>query len=301
LPCSHKCATASDFHSIGVHWPKPGVTEPMPEILVGDARALPLADESVDLIVTSPPYFGLRDYGVEGQVGAEPTPAEFIAALIECTREMVRVLKPSGSIFVNLGDKYAGNNLAKSARTNTTLDGPPTADYGRGNRQMRSLRVPGIPGKSLMMLPERYRIAAVDELGLIARAVLIWSKPNGLPESVTDRVRRSHEDWVHLTKSPRYFAAVDEIREPHTMRPQREQLAGASRTPAGIQIASRGRDCGRSARRGWPTRWASSPAPSGPSPPNPCACPQSWASTTSQRSRWNGRAGSSRAGRRSAV
>src|SRR5690606_15589915 len=66
-----------------------------------------------------------------------------------------------------------------------------------------------------MMLPERYRIAAVDQLGLIARAVVIWSKPNGLPESVTDRVRRSHEDWVHLTKQPRYLSAIDEIREPH--------------------------------------------------------------------------------------
>lgn len=76
-------------------------------------------------------------------------------------------------------------------------------------------RPAAIPHKSLMLLPERYRIRAVDELGLIARAVVIWSKPNGLPESVTDRVRRSHEDWVHLTKQPRYFSAVDEIREAH--------------------------------------------------------------------------------------
>src|SRR5690242_20257983 len=127
------------------------MTPPMPEIVQGDARNLHLPDESVDLIVTSPPYFGLRDYGVDGQVGAEPTPADFIKTLIECTREMVRVLKPSGSIFVNLGDKYRKD-------------------------------------KSLGLLPERYRIAAVDELGLIARAVIIWSKPNGLPESVTDRV-----------------------------------------------------------------------------------------------------------------
>jgi DNA modification methylase len=84
----------------------------MPEIIQGDARALDLPDESVDLIVTSPPYFGLRDYGTDGQLGAEPTPAEYIAALIECTREMVRVLKPSGSIFVNLGDKYASTTAA---------------------------------------------------------------------------------------------------------------------------------------------------------------------------------------------
>ena len=64
-----------------------------------------------------------------------------------------------------------------------------------------------------MLIPERYRIRCVDELGLIARAVIVWSKPNGLPESVTDRVRRSHEDWVHLTLNPRYYSAVDEIRE----------------------------------------------------------------------------------------
>lgn len=156
-----------------------------PQIIQGDARNLHMvADASVDLIVTSPPYFGLRDYGHADQLGAEPTPAEYIAALVECTREMVRVLKPSGSIFVNLGDKYR-------------------------------------PTKSLGLLPERYRIACTDELGLIARAVLVWSKPNGLPESVTDRVRRSHEDWVHLTKSPKYFAAVDEIREPYEGKPQR--------------------------------------------------------------------------------
>ena len=112
-------------------------------IIRGNALALPLADDSVDLVVTSPPYFGLRSYqdGGEhysGQIGDEPTPAEFVDALIAATREMVRVLKPSGSIFVNLGDKMAG--------------------------------------KSLMLLPERYRIRAVDELGLIARAVVIWSK-----------------------------------------------------------------------------------------------------------------------------
>ena len=70
--------------------------------------------------------------------------------------------------------------------------------------------------KSLMMLPQRYAIGCIDNLGLILRAEIIWSKPNGLPESVTDRVRRSHEQWFHFTKEPRYFSAVDEIREPHT-------------------------------------------------------------------------------------
>jgi hypothetical protein len=97
-----------------------------------------------------------------------------------------------------------------------------------------------IPAKSLMMLPERYRIAAVDELGLIARAVIVWSKPNGLPESVTDRVRRSHEDWVHLTKSPRYFAAVDEIREPYAPAPKGKHDVGSTNAHKAMQVVAAG-------------------------------------------------------------
>jgi DNA modification methylase len=182
-------------------------------LLRGDARALPLPDASVDVIVTSPPYFALRSYSdggehYAGQVGSEATPAEFIEALIECTREMVRVLKPTGSIWVNLGDKYTGGGgqWAKDERPD-----PQARRVGKTNTGGRTY---GYKPKSLLLLPERYRIACVDQLGLIARAVVIWSKPNGLPESVTDRVRRSHEDWVHLTKEPRYFSAVDEIRTP---------------------------------------------------------------------------------------
>lgn len=198
-------------------------------ILRADARRLPLPDASVDLIVTSPPYFALRSYtdGGEhyaGQIGAEPTPAEYIASLIECTREWVRVLKPGGSIFVNLGDKYNSGPRGNAGYGSSTLR-TPNRNFDEGGR--RAKRHSGIPEKCLMMLPERYRIAAVDELGLIARAVIVWSKPNGLPESVTDRVRRSHEDWVHLTKQPRYFSAVDEIREQHAG----EFLASGARNP----------------------------------------------------------------------
>lgn len=166
-------------------------------ILRANALALPLADASVDLVVTSPPYWSLRAYQdngetYEGQIGAEPTPGEFVDNLIECTREWMRVLKPSGSIWVNLGDKMSSGVQS------------------------------GVPGKSLIGIPWRYAIRCIDELGLILRAEVIWSKPNGLPESVTDRVRRSHEQWFHFTKEPRYFSAVDEIREPHKSEPGRE-------------------------------------------------------------------------------
>lgn len=185
-------------------------------VLRGDARSLPLPDESVDLVVTSPPFYALRSYTdsgehYAGQIGSEPTPAEYIATLVECTREWARVLKPTGSIFVDLGDSYYSG---KGAPGRGTIDTKSPARTAR--RTSRSPLDYGLdfPRKSLLLLPERYRIACVDQLGLIARAVIYWHKPNGLPESVTDRVRRSHEDWVHLTKRPRYYSAVDEIREP---------------------------------------------------------------------------------------
>lgn len=202
-------------------------------ILRGDARALPLADESVDLVCTSPPYWALRSYQdqgehYDGQIGAEASPGEYVDALVECTLEWMRVLKPSGSIFVNLGDKYANKYGGPPGyASEVPAQGGQAVQAGR--RDLR--RGIGVREKSLLLLPERYRIACVDRLGLIARAVVIWSKPNGLPESVTDRVRRSHEDWVHLVKEPRYYSAVDEIREayaPETIGKNRGRVYPAS-------------------------------------------------------------------------
>ncbi len=177
-------------------------------LIRGNALAVPLAGESVDLVCTSPPYFALRSYTdggehYDGQIGSEATPAEFVAALLEVTRECVRVLKPSGSLWVNLGDKYAGN-------------GPSNAKRGHVGKRRTMVGVDTTAGhrpKSLLGLPWRYALGCIDDLGLILRAEVIWSKPNGLPESVQDRVRRSHEQWFHFTKEPRYFSAVDEIRE----------------------------------------------------------------------------------------
>jgi DNA modification methylase len=169
------------------------------EVIRADARALPLADSSVDLIITSPPYLNLRSYQdagahYEGQIGSEPSREAFIDSLLEVTRECVRVIKPTGSIFVNLGDSYRD--------------------------------------KGLQLTPQRYAIRCVDELGLTLRAEIVWSKPNGLPESVTDRVRRSHEVWWHFTLSPRYFSAVDEIRETYSAEPKPRGQAPNGANPA---------------------------------------------------------------------
>lgn len=205
-----------------------------PAIIRSDARSLPLGNASVDLIVTSPPYYGLRSYQDGGkhyatQIGSEPTPGQYIDALIDVTREMVRVLKPTGSMWINLGDKYSGYTNGQGKGRNP------------GGGQRGEARVPdgpvsaptvyGIPNKSLMGLPWRYALRCVDDLGLILRAEVIWSKPNGLPESVTDRVRRSHEQWFHFTRAGRYYSAVDEIRqEPVRVDPPRP-IGTRNKTP----------------------------------------------------------------------
>ena len=201
-------------------------------LIHGDALRLSeyVEPESVDLIVTSPPYFSLRSYRdgdehYDGQIGSEATPQEFLEALWAVTAECVKVLRPTGSLWVNLGDKYAGsgghNNSGISnkstLRGNGHVGGGPKIKATRRQAPDRyNQESGGIPAKSLMGLPWRYAIGCIDRLGLILRAEVVWDKPNGLPESVTDRVRRSHETWFHFTRQGRYFAAVDEVREPAT-------------------------------------------------------------------------------------
>lgn len=211
-----------------------------------DAAAIPLADDSVDLVVTSPPYFALRSYqdGDEhygGQIGSEATPEEFLEALWAVTRECARVLKPSGSMFVNLGDKYAGsgghNNDGLSPKStlrgNGHVGGGPKVSATKRGAPDSYIRASGAARpKSLLGLPWRYAIGCIDDLGLILRSEIVWSKPNGLPESVQDRVRRSHEQWFHFTLEPRYFSAVDEIREPYLAPPAKAQKSKAAQSGA---------------------------------------------------------------------
>ncbi|MFE0024133.1 DNA-methyltransferase [Amycolatopsis sp. NPDC059021] len=221
-----------------------------PTIVQGDARALPVPDASVDLVVTSPPYFGLRTYrdgptAYPGQLGAEDTPGDYLDHLIACTREMIRVLKPSGSVFVNLGDKYS------SPRTGRFPGGPRST---RGGPDTRNWRPSGVPAKSLIGLPWRYALRCIDELGLILRAEIIWSKPHGLPESVRDRVRRSHETWFHFTLNSRYYSAIDAIREPHA-------AATLARYRTGLRASTRAHDADRygAAREGIPAGHQANP------------------------------------------
>lgn len=191
----------------------------------GDALAIPLGDATVDLVVTSPPYFALRSYTdggehYDGQIGSEASPTAFLEALWAVTAECWRVLKPGGSLFVNLGDKYAGTGGGNGQ----TGIGGPKVDGDHDHRTMPKNNTKQTSGfvraKSLMGLPWRYAIGCIDGQadpegrGWILRSEIVWSKPNGLPESVTDRVRRSHEQFFHFTKEGRYHADLTEIRPP---------------------------------------------------------------------------------------
>lgn len=137
-----------------------------PLIVRGDARSTGLAENSVDLIVTSPPYWRKRDYGIEGQIGQESTPEGYVDAMMECLREWRRVLRPTGSVFLNIGDTYFRRSLAN--------------------------------------VPGRVEIAAADE-GWRIRNRIIWAKDTGMPEPAKDRLANRHEYIIHLTPGQRYY------------------------------------------------------------------------------------------------
>jgi DNA modification methylase len=175
-------------------------------VLRADARDLPLPDQSVDLIVTSPPYWSQRDYrdgdeSVIGQIGNENTPEEYVEALIECTREWARVLRPAGSIFVSIADTYY------SAKGNPGPNGADAKQRARRGWVRPSDRSGlSVPRKSLFAIPARYEVACLDKLGLTFRRDIIWDKVNPTPDSTSDRCATRHEYLIHLVKRPRYYA-----------------------------------------------------------------------------------------------
>jgi DNA modification methylase len=171
-----------------------------------------LADESVHCVVTSPPYWGLRDYGAPGQIGLEPTLVEHIATLVEVFREVRRVLRKDGTLWLNYGDAYAGGGgFSPGSPSNATSK---SGQYGNQG----ALRAGGAPvgngfkPKDLLMMPERLAIALQDD-GWYVRSRIIWHKVNPMPESVTDRPTKSHEHIWLMSRSPKYFYDADAIKE----------------------------------------------------------------------------------------
>ncbi|MDQ0996903.1 DNA modification methylase [Phyllobacterium ifriqiyense] len=164
--------------------------------------------DSVDCIVTSPPYWGLRDYGVEGQIGLEPTLAEHLAVMVRVFEAVKRVLKPTGTCWVNYGDCYATTPNGRSA-----ADTKATGNDDRTFRDKPFSTIQGVlKAKDLCMVPNRFAIA-LQESGWWVRSEIIWAKPNPMPESIRDRPATSHEKIFMLTKSPRYFYDAKAVRQ----------------------------------------------------------------------------------------
>ena len=179
------------------------------EILVGDAiaRLRELGDGSVRTCVTSPPYWGLRDYGNDGQLGMEGSPQEFVENLCQVFDEVARVLTDDGTVWVNLGDSYNGAAPNRS--------GANGFNDGRTNRDKR-FSVGGVQGlkpKDLVGIPWRFAFAMQDR-GWYLRQDIIWAKPNPMPESVTDRCTKSHEYIFLFSKQAKYFFDHEAIQEP---------------------------------------------------------------------------------------
>lgn len=197
-------------------------------ILLGDVlaqlRALP--DDHFDCIVTSPPYWGLRDYGVAGQIGLEPTLGEHLALMVEIFRELRRVLKPTGTLWLNYGDCYATSPNGRSAadtkaggQDDRTFRDKPFSTVGAiqirsngGEGQHHDRRGGVLKPKDLCMIPNRLAIALQDD-GWWVRSENIWGKTNPMPESVSDRPGVAHEKVFMLTKGQRYFYDAAAVRQ----------------------------------------------------------------------------------------
>ena len=201
-----------------------------PVIHIGDCleslRAMPA--ESVQTCVTSPPYFGLRDYGMDGQIGLEATPDAFVARLVEVFREVRRVLRDDGTLWLNLGDSYnsiggvhagrSDNQSGVGAGSRQWREGAARADGdvrsdGMSRRNRNGTHAAGLKPKDLLGIPWRVAFALQAD-GWYLRQDIIWHKPNPMPESVTDRCTKAHEYVFLLSKSARYYFDSEAIKEP---------------------------------------------------------------------------------------
>lgn len=214
---------------------EPFVADPDFTLYVGDVRAViaQLPDESVDCVVTSPPYWGLRDYGHDGQIGLEQSPdclgwatgdecgECFVCSLVGVFRDLRRVLVAHGTCWLNLGDTYASKargsdeGWATSRLTNPASQQKVQAAALRKDGQRHRGKLAGLKEKDLAGIPWRVALALQAD-GWWLRSDVIWSKPNVMPESTTDRPTKAHEYVFLLAKSPRYYFDRDAVREPHS-------------------------------------------------------------------------------------
>jgi len=216
-------------------------------IIIGDAKTelKGLEEKSVNCCVTSPPYFGLRDYGVDGQSGLESTPDEYVKNLVEVFREVSRVLKDDGTLWLNLGDSYAGNHGHKESSSEKQK-----SNKGSIKNDVRNPG-PGLKQKDLIGIPWRVAFGLQAD-GWYLRNDIIWNKPNTMTESVKDRCTMSHEYFFLLSKSRMYYYDNEAIKEPCVTDPKEKYFERAKITGRGKQSASNARGKDRDKSGGFP-------------------------------------------------
>lgn len=228
------------------------VTKITNSILCGDAletlKRLP--EQSVQMCVTSPPYYGLRNYGIDGQIGLEESPSDYIEKLVQVFREVRRVLKDDGTLWLNLGDSYAGSGKGGQSEEKRSVHWQPT--------YTNKWHIPGgFKQKDLMMIPARVAMALQSD-GWYLRSDIVWSKGNAMPESVIDRPTKSYEHLFLLAKSQQYYYDIDAIREPlitsSNVRDRAKEggwASGALLTPIGEGLREWNHPNGRNKRDVW--------------------------------------------------
>jgi len=182
---------------------------------VGDCISIlrGMAADSIDCCVTSPPYWGLRDYGNDEQIGLESTPDAYIAKMVAVFAEVRRVLKPEGTCWLNLGDSYAGSGKGQGGQGTTSTK--QLSNHGSYHGGLSTTFADGLKPKDLCMIPARVALALQAD-GWWLRSDIIWAKPNPMPESCKDRPTSAHEHIYLLTKSAKYWYDADAIAEPAT-------------------------------------------------------------------------------------
>jgi DNA modification methylase len=168
-----------------------------------------IPDNSVDCCVISPPYYGLRDYGVDGQIGLENTPEEYISKLVSVFIEVKRVLKPTGTLWLNIGDSYNGSGKNSGNKSKMY----PKQSTNAASCETRPANIPTLKPKDLIGIPWMLAFE-LRRAGYYLRQDIIWHKPNPMPESVRDRCTKSHEYIFMLTKSAKYYFDYEAILEP---------------------------------------------------------------------------------------